>query len=287
MIKRIIVLGHSGFVGRNLTEYCRKNNPHTEVLGFSAPQTDLTKPAQAQKISTYFTKYSAIVMLSGIKPNIGDTLETFSQNVSMMINLCHVLQKHPVARFVYMSSAAVYGEDIHNTNISEETPVQPRSYYGLAKYTSEQLLVKVYDEQKRKGLVILRPPVIYGPGEKVVSYDPAGLLQTAQKGNAITLWGDGSEKREFIYIDDIIKLIYYFIFHPYDGVINIASGTSYSFQETIAVMEKLLGKPIVVRTKKRSKEKVDHKFNNRLLREILPDFRFTTLTEGLSKIIRS
>lgn len=285
MIKRIIILGHSGFIGRNLTEYCRKENPHVEMYGFSAPKTDLTHLKEVQKIAQYFTKDSAIVMLSGIKPNIGDNLETFSQNISMIVNVCYVLQSHPVSRFVYMSSAAVYGEDIHNINISEATPVAPRTYYGMAKYTSERLLQKIFDEQKRRGLIMLRPPAIYGPGEGNVSYNPAGFLQTIKRGGTVTVWGDGSEKREFIYIDDIVELLYYFIFHPFDGVINIASGTSYTFQEMIDSISKLLGKNIATRSMKRSKEKVDHVFNSQLLKKIVPNFRFTTLTEGLIKLL--
>lgn len=283
MIKRIIMLGHSGFIGRNLQAYCQKKNPHIKIYGFSAPKTDLTHLKEVQKITQYFTKDSAIVMLSGIKPNVGDNLETFSQNISMIVNVCYVLQKHPVARFVYMSSAAVYGEDIHNTNTTETTPVAPRSYYGMAKYTSERLLQKIFDEQKRRGLIMLRPPAIYGPGE-TVSYNPAGFLHTAQRGDSVTLWGDGSEKREFIYIDDIVELLYYFIFHPFDGVINIASGTSYTFKEIITIISELLGKKITIRSKKRSKEKVDNVFNNQLLQTLVPNFRFTTVTEGLTKI---
>lgn len=285
MIKRTIILGHNGFIGRNLTEYCHQNNPLTEVIGFSAPKTDVTHLKEIQKIAHYFTKNSAVVMLSGIKPNNGDNLETFSHNLSMVANLCRVLQKHPVARFIYMSSAAVYGEDIHNTNISETTPVHPRSYYGMAKYTSEKLLEKLYDEQKRSGLIILRPPAIYGPGEGNVSYNPAGFLQTIKRGGTVTVWGDGSEKREFIFVDDIVKLIHYFIFHSFDGVINIASGMSYTFGEIITNISKLLGKKITIRTKNRSKQKVDAVFNNQLLRTVIPDFRFTTLTEGLIKLL--
>lgn len=284
-INRVVILGASGFIGGHLRNYCMKQNPQLDVIGFSYPEVDLINPAHVQKLSRFLTRATAVVMLSCIKPNISDDLSSFRKNVTMVINLCQVLHHRKVARFLYMSSAAVYGEDVHNTNISETTPVLPRSYYGLAKYISEKLLWKTFSDQHRKGLVIFRPPVIYGPGEGAISYNPAGFLHTVQTGNTITLWGDGSEKREFIYIDDIIELIHYFIFHPFDGVINIASGTSYSFQEIITIISKFLGKKITIQKKKRSKEKVDHVFNNQLLKKLVPNLRFTTVTEGLIKLL--
>ena len=51
--------------------------------------------------------------------------------------------------FHFFSSSAVYGEDIHNTHITEETPVCPTSYYGLAKYTAERLYAKTIGSQKK------------------------------------------------------------------------------------------------------------------------------------------
>lgn len=284
-IRQLVILGHDGFIGNHLVSYCREKNPFVEITGFSKSEVDLTKINDVQKISKSFKVRCAIIMLSCIKPNKGDSRDAFFKNISMVGNLCQVLQNHPVARFIYMSSAAVYGEDVHNTNISEATPVLPRSYYGLAKYTSERLLWKTFDDQKRSGLIVLRPPVIYGLGEGTVGYNPAGFLQTVIFGNPVTLWGNGGEKREFIYVEDMVKIIHYFIYHQYTGVLNIASGTSYSFAEITSIIGKLLGKKITIRTKKRSRDKVDNIFNNKLLQKIIPNFRFTTLTEAIVKLI--
>lgn len=278
-IKRVVILGHCGFIGQKLTSYIRNIDPNNKLDGFSRKELDLSSVYQTEKLSKYFSPNTAVVMLSCIKPNIQDDLGACSKNITMVINICRVLEKHQVARFLYMSSAAVYGEDISNTNISETTPVNPRSFYGIAKYTSERLLGQTVG----KGLVIFRPPAIYGPGEIALSYNPSGFLQTLKRKNSIELWGDGKEKREFIYVDDVVRLIYHFLFHSYDGVINIASGKSYSFRKSIDIIAQLLKKPITIRSKVRTKEKVDNIFDNTLLRRLAPRFKFTSLPYGLAK----
>ena len=65
-----------------------------------------------------------------------------------------------------MSSAAVYGEDIDNLNITEETPINIRSYYGNSKYASERLFCQVLSCSSSLPLAILRPPLVYGKGDE-------------------------------------------------------------------------------------------------------------------------
>lgn len=287
-IRRIIILGHSGFIGSKLLTYCKKINSHIEVFGLSREDIDLTKHAVIDKISGLFTDSTAVVMLAGIKPVVNDDLSTFSQNLSLVVNLCHVLQNHPVNSCLFLSSASVYGEDIQYGLISELTAVQPRSFYAMAKYISERLLWKVFfDQEKTEAFTILRPPAIYGAGEQRISYNPAGFFEKAVKGEEVKLWGDGTEKREFIYVDDIVELMYYFIFHPHEGVVNIVSGTSYTFKGAIDIIRKLLGKKFRVVSRERSKEKVDVIFDNQLMKRLVPGFKFTSLEKGLTNIFRS
>lgn len=276
-MRRIIILGHSGFIGKHLTKYLTEN-PKTSVIGASYPFYDLTKTEDGQKLSKLFHKDAVVAMLSAIKPNIADTISSCVQNIEMVVNLCKILEKHPVRRIVYMSSAAVYGEDIPHRAITEKTPVSPRTYYGIAKYTAETLLSKTTNH-----LVILRPPAIYGPGEKEISYNPSGFLKKALRNEEIVLWGDGKEKREFIYIDDIVYFLSQLLYNSFEGVVNIASGKSYSFAQALGIVKKLVHRDVKVARRQRTKEKVDHYFDNTLLKKLVPKFRFTTLVEGLSQ----
>jgi len=287
-IKRIVILGHSGFIGSNLEHYLQEKYLNIELVGRALPSIDFTKEEELIALKDFFDTNTAVVMLAAIKPNIGNDLEAFTKNVQMVANLCKLLQKNPVARLAYFSSAAVYGEDVHNLHITEETPINSRSYYGISKYACERLLWKTFNEQnneqKNSSLLILRPPVIYGPGEKEVIYNPAGFAKKTLNHEKITLWGDGSEKREFIFIDDIIKIVDYFIFHDYSGILNVASGKSYTFNEIIDALSKL-GYKAQVDSRKRTKEKVDNAFDNNLFVKLMPGFKFTNLRDGIRKVV--
>ncbi|OGX27183.1 MAG: hypothetical protein A2787_02120 [Omnitrophica WOR_2 bacterium RIFCSPHIGHO2_01_FULL_48_9] len=283
--RRLVILGNTGFIGGHLENYFRRTHPGLEIIGQSLEQVDLTQYEDAKRLAKNFDLETAVIMCSAIKRQFSDNAETFLQNVHMCVNLCRVLENAPVQRLVFFSSAAVYGEDIHNTEITEETLIQPRSYYGLAKYTSERLFTKIFEQKPQSSLLILRPPLIYGPGDQGKTYGPAGFLKAAINKELITLWGDGSELREFMFVEDVVKLIDQLMLKKHSGVVNVASGQSYTFRQVLDIVAKAVGTELKVSFKERSKNKVDNAFNNGNLSKIIGDFKFTSLTEGIRKTL--
>lgn len=283
-IRRIIILGHSGFIGSHIGKYYREQYPEVEILGCSFPALDLTSMDDVSTLKEFFGMNTAVVMLSMLKKEHGDNSDNFLKNIQMVINLCKVMEERPVKSFVYFSSAAVYGEDIHNTHITEETQIQPTSYYGVAKYTNERLLYKIINPQENSKLIILRPTVIYGPGDQPC-YGPSGFVKAALENKNLTLWGDGNELRDFVFINDVVKLIHELIFRSYDGVLNISSGKSYSFVDILNIVNSLTKSKININSRDRTKDKVDHRFCNDKLLELFPEFTFTPIKEGIQKTI--
>jgi len=277
-IERVVILGHTGFIGKHLENFFKKKYP--EVIGKSLPDFDLTKDFDSLK--DIFDTKTAVIMCSAIKKDHGDNIDNFSINVNMVVNVCKILETNPVKNFVYFSSAAVYGEDIHNLQISEKTAINPTSYYGMAKYVSERLLWEV----SKNNLIIMRPPVIYGPGDKPC-YGPSGFVNAALNNETVTLWGDGTEKREFIFIEDIVQLIDKLIINNYNGELNLASGKSSTFKEIIDIVSSLTNSNIEVNSRERTKDKVDNVFDNSELLKIFPGFTFTPLMDGIKKTIES
>ena len=286
-IRRVIILGESGFIGSHLMKFFHDQSPDIELVGRSFPQIDLTKQKEALALADFFDMETAVVMCTAVKRQFGDTQENFLLNLTMVMNLCHILKDHPVRRLVYFSSAAVYGEDIHNLKITEETPIHPRSYYGIAKYASECLLRKVIDSQKQNSLLILRPSLVYGPGDEGESYGPSGFIRAAIRREKITLWGDGSEQREFIFIEDLTNIVYRLTFHEYDGVVNVASGKSYTFRDALEIISSLAPFELQTTSRPRTKEKVDNGFYNRVLVNLLPDISFTGLEGGIKHVFEA
>ncbi len=279
-IRRIVVLGHTGFIGSHLVRTFTNTRRDIEIVGRSLPDIDLCVEKETESLGQSLDLGTAVIMCAAIKRQLGDSQQAFVQNVKMVANLCRLLQGHPVGRLLYFSSAAVYGEDVHNTNISKDTPVCPTSYYGIAKYTSECLLRKVIGEQGKSSLLILRPPTIYGPGDQS-SYSPSGFLRAAVRQEKVTLWGDGSERREFIFVEDIVYLVHCLISHEYAGVLNIASGQSYTFKDVIREVSRIVPFSLQVDSRPRTKRKADQGFHNGELKKLFPKFSFTALDEGI------
>lgn len=286
-IRRVLILGHNGFIGSALCNYFHKQSPELELIGRSLPEVDLTRPQDAAALAQFLRLDTAVIMCLGIKRQFGDTLDVFAQNLAMVMNLARVLQDQAVARLIYFSSAAVYGEDVHNIGITEETPIQPTSYYGLAKFTSECILRRVFAKERQSSLVIIRPPLVYGPGDAGNTYGPSGFIHAALRGEPITLWGDGSELREFLFLPDLLAIVHKLMFCPFHGVLNIANGRSYSFRTILDQIVALTPASLDIRSRPRTKSKVDNAFDNILLRQVFPDFAFTELSGGLKMAMKA
>jgi UDP-glucose 4-epimerase len=268
-LRRIVLLGNKGFIGSHLEAGLRQLG--LEYVNCDLPDVDLTKSAD----NLPFDEHTAVVMTAGVKRQWGDTLDAFQQNVAMAVNVARALEKRSVSRFIFFSSAAVYGEENHNEHITEDTLIRPTSLYGAAKFASEC----VFSKTLPTGFVAVRPPLIYGPGDASKSYGPAGFVHAAKNRELVTLWGEGDEKREFVFVADMVQIVARLVSHDFTGVLNIATGQAHTFREAA----ELAGATIA--TRPRSKPKVDHGFDNRRLTKLFPDFTFQSLAEGIHETL--
>jgi UDP-glucose 4-epimerase len=279
-----LILGHSGFIGHNLEKYLKLTSSN-QVMGHSLPNLDLTKGNDLKLLNSYLHEDVNLIILAGIKRQFGDTLETFKINISMIENLAQILAIKKLRRVIFMSSAAVYGEETTNLEISEKTNVNPTSYYGIGKFTSECLLKKF----SITPCIFLRPPLVYGEGDKNHTYGPTLFTEAAINSEEIQLWGDGSELREFLYIKDLCEIINILIKideFP-EGPVNIVSGVSHSFLDILDILIKQ-GIKVKYKSRVRSKIKSDNIFIASKIKSILPsNFKFTSLESGLVKYYKN
>lgn len=284
---RFLVLGHDGFIGRVIVQRLKARYPGAEIAGRSIADVDLTSEASVETVASLLGPDCGVVMLSAVKRQLGDSIASYEQNMRMIANLGRAIEKSPPSRVVFFSSTAVYGEDIANTKITEETPANLRSFYGLAKWSGELLLGKVSAALPATDLVCVRPPTVYGPGEKVISYGVGSFLKEAASGGPIKMWGDGSELREMIFVEDLADLVARLFDHSYSGALNIVAGHSYTFRDVLDAVRAVTPRDLPVETRARSKDKVDNAFDNRRLRSVFPEFRFTPLAEGVRRTAAS
>ncbi len=287
-IRRVVVLGHDGFVGRHVVATMGRRSPAVEVVGRSQSDLDLTKRDEALALRPYCDDVTAFVVCAGVKRQLGDTLDALEQNLRIAVNLARLFEASLPRRVVYFSSAAVYGEQLAHARLTEETPVQPTSLYGVGKVASELTLKQVLEPRSdRCSFVALRPPLIYGPGDRSHSYGPAGFVRAAARREPIELWGDGTERRGFTYVEDVAELVWHLADKDVSGPLNLADARSASFREVVDILRALVPDPLDVRSRPRTRPAVDHVYARGRLATLLPSFRFTPLADGVMLTYRA
>lgn len=288
-ISKVIILGHTGFIGDYVIRRFEAAHPDYELIGLSSRALDLTEERAVHTLSELADERTAIIMCSAIKRHVEDSLRAFQLNMKMAINLVQFLQENSIARFLYFSSVSVYGENRNDLAITEATPIRPITYYGIAKYSSECLFNKVLEERDDFSLVTLRPSLVYGPGDECEHYRPSAFVKSILSTQSLEIWGDGQEKRDFIYVKDIAELTYRLTFNQFEGTINLVTGESHSFNQVIDTLAEVIPEKLTLNHIPRTRPKVSQGFNNEKIIHLFNDFKFTPFTDGIKetyKIVR-
>lgn len=285
-IRRVVVLGHDGFIGTRLCESLRVRYPDLELIGLALGSIDLTGDDASNRLIELFDRSAAVIVLAGIKKQLGDTLGMFIRNMAIATNVCRAIEASSVRRILFVSSAEVYGEHTDDMAITERTPVRTTSYYGAAKFASEGVFRKAA-AAAGASLAILRPPLVYGPGDTSASYGPSRFTRAAVRKEQIALWGDGLERREFLYVDDLVAAMCRLLFSNATGVVNVASGCSATFRDVLDALQTVVGSPLAVTSRPRTRPRVDQGYRNDRLRALMPDLEFTVLREGIRGVVES
>jgi UDP-glucose 4-epimerase len=153
-------------------------------------------------------------------------------NVLGTLNTVRVSTNYGVSRFIYLSSAAVYGDPI-KLPVSEEHPLNPKSPYGLSKLIGEEV-VKLYHRMYGLEYVILRLFNVYGPRQSLNPYSGVitKFIDMVCKGLPPVIYGDGTQTRDFIHVLDVCRATQLSISTEYvNEVYNIGSGKPLSINE--------------------------------------------------------
>ena len=171
-------------------------------------------------------------------------------------------------------------------NILEKTITSPSSLHGLMHLTREEILKDNFN----KILCILRPTLIYGTGDSHNGYGPNRFVNCALKNNSISIFGNGEERRDHIFIEDLVKIIVQCIEKKGLGILNLASGKVFSF--------KYLAKLVINSSKSKSKLiKVKRKgpmphngyrpFDVTLLKNSFKNIKISSIKIGIKKYLIS
>ena len=284
---RVLIFGSSGFIGRHLLNSLNSNGTGREAMGFDSSNANLLDSRTIACLRPRISRRDTVIFLVVNKVQSGADLGDFESNTSMVINFCRVIEQTQPRRLVYFSSQAVFGEDKPQDKLSEDVPASPTSLYGLAKSMGEQLFAMTVAPLSTK-LLVIRIPRVYGPGACVNDYGPNQFLQDAKMARAIELWGDGKEKRPFLYVGDLTRALGELLRHDdIGGVLNLAPPCSSTFLEAAEEAKMLTGSKAGLIHRERTRAKVHHVTNITQWRRLFPNFEFTGLHEAMRQTLRA
>lgn len=274
-----IIFGASGIIGKSVSKIAMRTEDRLILLNSS--KLDLLKNSAIAKIKKVANDGDNVVILSALTPEKGNAIDIVTSNVLMMRNILKGLRSINLGHLVYVSSDAVYSNQIEN--ISEESPKIPSSLYGYAHLIREEMFKREIDPIKR---VIIRPCAVYGENDTHNAYGVMQFIREAKLQNKISLFGEGEEYRDHIYADDIATIIVEAFRSRISGEYNASSGLSVSFHDLATMIVGKMEHPIQIKSLKRDRA-IKHRFiDNKALLSSFPNFAPRLIGTGLDTLIK-
>ncbi len=256
---KIIITGFSGFVGSHLTEKLLKEGHEVIGIDRSIKWENLIDPKNPKlkiyhenlesNISDLFKGVDLVFHLAALtRPqwSIEHVSETNQVNVDGTIRVLEYCRDNKVKRIIFMSSSNLYGEQGKEAILETAKP-NPMNPYALQKLIGEQyceLFYKLYGLEYN----IIRPFNIYGPRMPISGYYTcavATFINKLRNNLPLEMFGDGEQRRDFVYIDDVIdQMIFMSLSTVHGQAFNCGSGINYSINELYEKIEHLMKKQI-------------------------------------------
>jgi len=267
-MKNVLVTGGAGFIGSHLCErllgdgakvICLDNfdsfyDPDIKIKNveriakkfpdlFELVTGDIRNPEHLKGVFQK-NKVDSVVHLAaraGVRPSIADPLLYQDVNIRGTVVLLEACKEHGIKNFIFASSSSVYGENQRVPFTEKDNNIQPVSPYGATKRAGE-LLCYCYHHLYGMSIACLRIFTAYGPRQRpeMAIHKFTRLIDQSEK---IPMYGDGSSRRDYTYIDDLIDGILGVIrYHKGFEVYNLGESQTTSLKELIRLIEEVLGK---------------------------------------------
>ena len=280
MNKRIAIIGSSGIISLNLQKKLKENK--LKFVTFGRKELDLKKKLSYKILNKKIKNQDIIIFISAEAP--AKNMKMFFNNIKICDNFCKALNDKKISKLIYISSDAVYS-DI-DKKISEKSKTLPGSIHGMMHLTREINLRMNFKDK----LCILRPTLIYGPGDTHYGYGPNRFINLAKKNKDIYLFGKGEERRDHIYIDDLINILFECIKSNKFGIFNIASGKVNSFNKIAKMIVSLTNSKSKIFNTKRvglMPHNGYRPFNASLIKKNFKKVKLNTIKDGIKKYLGS
>ncbi|GKT02766.1 NAD-dependent epimerase/dehydratase family protein [Furfurilactobacillus entadae] len=267
-MSKVLITGGAGFIGSNLAHRLVENGDDVVIvddlsMGLRSNLADLSNITFYEHSITdeafmaellINEKFDYIFLLAAVA-SVADSVErpfqTHEINQEADIFILETIRKNHLApeKVLFSSSAAVYGNDPELPK-QENSPIRPMTPYAIDKFSAERFMIS-YAKLYSINAVAVRFFNVYGPKQNPNSpYSGVlSILTSAMKENkTFSIFGDGEQSRDFVYIDDVVDALNLLTFESdvRGDVYNIATGSETSLKNVIKTMEDVTGLTIDV-----------------------------------------
>jgi UDP-glucose 4-epimerase len=249
--ERVLVTGGGGFVGTALVRClvaagCRvtvADRRPSPLRGVENVVGDLRdEDVLGQAVGAGVAGVIHLAAATSVLGSMNDPAGTYEHNVGVTASLLELARARGVERIVMSSTNAVVG-DVGRRVIDESLPLRPLTPYGSTKAAAEMLL-SGYSGSYGLATCALRFTNVYGPGMHHKDSIVARLMRAARSGATIQVYGDGTQVRDYVYVDDVVAGVLVAWRSELTGPLVIGSGRSVSVLELIDLAERATGRPI-------------------------------------------
>lgn len=302
----ILITGGAGFIGSHLCDALlakgyavrilddlstgkrdnlQLDNPRLELI-----EGDVADAALVQRAAAGCRAVVHLAAVASVQASVEDPVKTHQSNFIGTLNIAEAMRVHGVRRVLFASSAAVYGNNGEGESIAEDTPKAPLTPYAVDKLASEQYL-DFYRRQHGLEPVVFRFFNIFGPRQDPSS-PYSGVIsifsERAAQGLPITVFGDGEQTRDFLYVGDLVQVMVQALEQAQveEGAVNVGLNQATSLNQMLKALEQVVGSlPAISYGQARSGDIRHSRADNRRL---LARFDFpqpTPMVEGLAKLL--
>ena len=244
LVDALLARGHAVRVLDNLSSGKRANLP-TDDPRLDLQVGDVADPEAVRAAMAGCTAVAHLAAVASVQASVEDPVATHRSNFLGTLNVCEAMREQGIRRVLFASSAAVYGQNGESEAIDEDTPKAPLTPYAVDKLASEYYL-DFYRRQHGLEPAIFRFFNVFGPRQDPSS-PYSGVIsiftERARAGLPITLFGDGEQTRDFIYVADLAALLVQALERPQveAGAVNVGLGRATSLNQLLATIGELLG----------------------------------------------
>jgi UDP-glucose 4-epimerase len=245
VLKRVIVTGGAGFIGGRVVDQLQGLGVETVVIDHNRTKADIESLQGGIEDPITWSplegrEFDAIIHLAArtsVLKSIEDPHDVYQSNVAGSEQVLEFARRNRVPSLVFASTNAAVG-NTDNGIITESSQLRPLTPYGSTKAAAE-MLASAYHHSYGIATAMLRLTNVYGPTMWQKDSIVPRLFRFAQGKGTFSIYGDGNQVRDFVYVDDVARTFIELAQRQITTVVSYGSGTSISVRSLIELVSRI------------------------------------------------